>query len=111
MNVFERQADVGRQLFEVNTSWWRKLAEFDSETFRRYVEFNQDFAKRLTEVKDLQSFTELQREYGESLWSGAQDAIKERNEMLRDVAEANGELLRGMFSPEEKAKKSKAKAA
>ncbi len=111
MNVLERQADVGRQLFEVNTSWWRKLAEFDSETFRRYVEFNQDFAKRLTEVKDLQSFAELQREYGQSLWSGAQDVLKERNEMLRDVAEANGELLRGMFSTEEKAKKSKAKAA
>jgi len=100
MNPFEQQMKLGRDLMELNSEWFRKLAELDSRSFSDYVQFNQDFAGRLPEVKDIQSFVDLQREYGEQLWSGAQEALKTRGDMLRDAFNANNETIRRAFSPE-----------
>ena len=101
MNPFEQQMKLGRELMELNSEWFRKLAEFDSRNFNDYVQFNQDFAGKLPEVKDIQGFIELQREYGEQLWTNTQEAMQARGEMLRDAMTANGETLRKVFSPEE----------
>ena len=101
MNPFEQQMKLGRELMELNSEWFRKLAEFDSRNFNDYVQFNQDFAGKLPEVKDVQGFMELQREYGEQLWTNTQEAMQARGEMLRDAMTANGETLRKAFSPEE----------
>ena len=101
MNPFEQQMKLGRELMELNSEWFRKLAEFDSRNFNDYVQFNQDFAGKLPEVKDIQGFIELQREYGEQLWTNTQEAMQARGEMLRDAMTANGETLRKAFSPEE----------
>lgn len=100
MNPFEQQMKLARDLMELNSEWFRKLAEFDSKNFSDYIQFNQDFAGRLPEVKDIQSFVDLQREYGEQLWNGARETLKTRGEMLRDAFNANNETIREAFSPE-----------
>lgn len=101
MNPFEQQMKLGRELMELNSEWFRKLTEFDSRNFSDFVQFNQNFAGKLPEVKDIQGFMELQREFGEQLWTNTQEAIQARGEMLRDAVTANGETLRKAFSPEE----------
>ena len=100
MNPIEQQMKLARELMELNAQWFRKLAEFDSKNFNSYVQFNQDFAGKLPEVNDVQSFVELQREYGEQLWSNTQKALTTRGEMLRDAFEAHNEAIRKAFTPE-----------
>jgi len=97
MNPFEQQMKLARELMELNAEWFRKIAEFDSSNLQKYVELNQEFAQKLPEVKDIQSFLDLQREYGETLWNGTQEVVKARGEMLREVVEANGEAMRSAF--------------
>ena len=77
MNPFEKQLQLGRELFELNaSSAWRQMVELDADSFRTMVETNQSFFARLPEVKDLPGFVSLQREYGETVWNGAQEALK-----------------------------------
>ena len=120
MNPFEQQMKLARDLMELNAEWFRKLAEFDSKNFSSYIQFNQDFASKLPEVKDIQGFIELQREYGEQLWNNTQEALKTRGELQREAFEANNEVIRKAFTPEAEAEEkprakqastSKAKAA
>lgn len=98
MNPFEQQMKLARDLVERNAESFRKLAEFDANNFSNYVQFNQDFASRLPEVKDIQGFVELQREYGEQLWNNAQEALKARAELQREAFEANNEIIRNAFA-------------
>ena len=107
MNMIEKQMQMGRELMELNTEWFRKIAEFDGQNFQKYVDMNQEFAQRLPQVRDIQSFVDLQREYGETLWNSTQEAFSARNEMLREVMEANTEVVRGAFSTEEPAEEKK----
>ena len=107
MNPIEKSMQFGRDLLEVNAEWMRKLAEFDGQSMRKYVEFNQEFGSKLPEVKDVQSFLELQRAYAEQLWSGAQETFKARGELVKEAVEANGALWRRVVetaSPVEEAK-------
>ena len=98
MNPFEKQLQLGRKLFELNASTLRRVVEQDAENFRKFMEINQSFFSRLPEAKDLSSFASLQREYGETVWSGAQQALKARGELLRESTGQAGELLRGAFA-------------
>ncbi len=98
MNPFEQQMKLARNLMELNTEWFRKLAEFDSKNFSSYIQFNQDFAGKLPEVKDIQGFAELQREYGKQLWDNTRAALKSRVEMQREAFEANSEIIRKAYT-------------
>ena len=97
MNPFEKQLQIGRELFELNANALRRMVELDADSFRAMVETNQSFFARLPEVKDLPGFVSLQREYGETVWNGAQEAMKERGDLLRDSMGKAGELVRGAF--------------
>lgn len=99
MNPFEKQMQLGRELMELNTQWLSKIAEFDTENFKHYVEMNQTFAQKLPEANDIQSFMDLQREYGESLWKNTQEVVKARGELLQTAMEENGELLKNVMTP------------
>ena len=113
MNPFEQQMQLGRDLMELNAQWLRKIAEFDTENFNKYVQLNQDFAAKLPEIKDVQGYWDLQRDYGEKLWNDTQEVMKTRGEMLQQAASEGGEVVRKAFTTEtEKPKKaSAAKAA
>ena len=114
MNPIEKQFQMGRDLMELNTQWFQKIAEFDAANMQKYVEFNQSFAARLPEVRDMQGFADLQREYGETLWNNTQEAFQARAEMVREATEAATDVVRSAWSTEEvvaEKKETKAKAA
>ncbi len=97
MNPLEKQLQIGRELFELNATAWRRMVELDADSFRTFVETHQSFFSRLPEVKDLPSLVTLQREYGETVWNGAQSAVQARGEIMRESLGKAGELVRGAF--------------
>ncbi|MXX28429.1 MAG: phasin family protein [Gammaproteobacteria bacterium] len=101
MNTMERQAALGREWFELNTGTLRRLAELQTEGVQKVFETNRTFAEKLPEVKDITSFMELQREYGEAMWNGFTEGMKANGEVLKEAVESAGELLRGAFATEE----------
>ncbi|MGI9325004.1 MAG: phasin family protein [Pseudomonadales bacterium] len=98
MSIIERQMKLGRELFEVNTTTMRRLVELQSEGVRQYFETNQEFAKRLPEVRDVSSFVELQRDYGQTLWNEAQSNLRNTGGLIKEAAEHTGSALREAFS-------------
>ncbi|MCZ6644183.1 MAG: phasin family protein [Gammaproteobacteria bacterium] len=100
MNPFETQARLGRELFEVNTGTIRKFVELGGEELRKVWELNQEFAQKLPEVRDISTFVELQREYGQTVWEGVKTAVQSRGEIMKDAAEQSGGLIRNIFNPE-----------
>jgi len=111
MNVFENQSKLGRELFEINTQAVRRMAELAGEDMQKFFETNQNFASRLPEVKDINGFFELQREYGEALYSEVSERLQTRGEVIREAVERGGEVLRGAFNPEATAEAPAAKPA
>ncbi|MCP5178626.1 MAG: phasin family protein [Pseudomonadales bacterium] len=97
MNPFEKTMQFGRDLMELNAEWFRKIAEFDGESVRKYIEVNQEFGKKLPEVRDVQSFLDLQRTYAETLWSNTQETFKARGELVKEAVEANTSVWRDAF--------------
>lgn len=97
MNAFEKTARVGRELFQINTGTVRKITELSAENFRRYMELNQTYLQKLPEVREVSSFVELQREYGENLWKGMQEDLKARGEILREAVKDTGSVFRSAF--------------
>lgn len=104
MNRLEKglrnSAKLGRDLFEMNNSAMIKIIELSTENFKKYLELNQNYVAKLPEVRDLGSFVELQRDYGQNLWEGVQADLKARGEIVRETVEQTGQLVRGVFSAE-----------
>ncbi len=113
MNPIETQMKFAREMMELNAEWTRKISDFDAESFKNYVDLNQQFAGRLSELSDVAGFVELQREYGESVWSNTQEVFKARAELVQGALTANSELVQAAFTPatEETAKEETAKKA
>ena len=103
MNPFEKQANLGRELFELNTDAIRKITELSAENFKKYMELNQDFAQKLPEVRDISTFVELQREYGQTVWEGVREDLKARGGIVREAVEQTGGLIRGVFNSDDAA--------
>ena len=93
MNIFEKQAELGRTIFEINTNAMRSIAELQQQNFRKYLETMQSFGGKLPEIQDVSSFVELQREYGETVVANAREAVEEQTSIVRDSFEqARGAL-------------------
>ena len=101
MNFIEKQAELGRTLFEINQNTLTELVKTSQENFRKYFELNNEFGQRLPEVKDIATFTELQREYGETLWNGVREATQTQTEILKSAVEETGEAVRKVMTPAE----------
>ena len=96
-NGVENVAKIGRKLFELNNETLARFVDLSSENFKKYLELNQTYVARLPEVSDVSSFVELQREYGQNLWEGVQADLRARGELVREVVEQTGSLVRGTF--------------
>ena len=64
------------------------------------MEKKKDYAKKLTEVRDVTTFVELQREYGTSLYNGMTERLQTRGEVLKEAFDRSGAALRETFSAE-----------
>lgn len=97
-NGLENAGKLGRNLFELNNETMLKFVELSSENFKKYLELNQNYVAKLPEVSDVSSFVELQRDYGQNLWEGVQADLRARGEIVREVVEQTGSMVRGNFA-------------
>ncbi len=103
MSVFEKQAQLGRSLFEINTNTMRELASLQRDNFGKYIQLNQEFGKKLPEVDSIGSFLSLQREYNESLWSGIRASMNSQTQLLKTAVEESGAAFTSAYSNTEAA--------
>ena len=98
MNYLETQAEIGKTFFDINKNTIQELMSTQQENFRKYLELNSDFSKKLPEVKDVASFFELQREYGETLWSGVKEATRVQADILKTSVEETTSAVQQVFA-------------
>lgn len=111
MNIIEKQTELGRSLYEINSNTLKELATVQRESVEKYFETNRTFGERLPEIKSVTDFLALQREYGETLWSNAKDSVESQNEIVRTAFEEASSAMKTVFTPEtEEAPKPKAKS-
>ena len=75
MNIIEKQTELGQSLYQINTSTMNDITELGRKNIEQYFDVNRTFGERLPEVREISSFLSLQREYGETLWNNAKEAI------------------------------------
>ena len=106
MSIIEKQADLGRSLYEINS------ADLSRKNIEQYFEVNRAFGEKLPEVRAVSSFFELQREYGETLWNNAREAVEAQNAILKNAFNETREVVSTAFRAEqEEAPKPAAKKA
>ena len=98
MNVFERQANLFRELSEVQTTTGRSLADLYTAAVTQYFELNQDFAKRMPSGPDFGAWAELNREYGEAVWSHYREYLSSRGEIVKDAMDKTNDVYRAAFA-------------
>lgn len=112
MSIIEKQADLGRSLYEINSSTLSEIADLSRKNIEQYFEVNRAFGEKLPEVRAVSSFFELQREYGETLWNNAREAVEAQNAILKNAFNETREVVSTAFTAEqEEAPKPAAKKA
>ena len=111
MNMIEKQAELGKSLYEINTSTLSEMAEMSRKNIEQYFEVNRSFGEKLPEVKEITSFVELQREYGETLFNNAREAMEAQTALVQSAFAEARDAFQAAFAPEVvKTEKPKAKA-
>lgn len=110
MNMMEKQAELGKSLFEINTNTMKELAALQRDNIETYFETNRTFGEKLTGIKGVSDFVTLQREYGEALWGNMRKAVESQNDILRSAFEDTSEAMRSAFTPESVKTPAKAEA-
>lgn len=101
MNMMEKQAELGKSLYEINTSVLSEMAELSRKNIEQYFEVNRTFGEKLPEVREIGSFMSLQREYGETLWNNAREAMESQNAILQNAFTETRDAFTTAFSTEE----------
>lgn len=111
MNFIEKQTELGKSLYEINTSVMSHMTELSRKNIEQYFETNRAFGEKLPEVREIGSFFSLQREYGETLWNNAREAVEAQNEILTGAFNETREVVTSAFTTEQEAPKKAAKKA
>ena len=98
MSYLQKQAEIGKTFFEINQNTFTELMNSQQENFKKYLELNNNFSSKLPEVKDVASFMELQREYGETLWSGIKEATRVQADILKTSVEETTNAVQQVFA-------------
>ena len=101
MNMIEKQTELGKSLYEINTSTMKSYMSMQRENFEKYVELNRAFGSRLPEIKNLSSAVELQREYGETLWNHTKSTFEAQNDLLKGAFGNTRDALKVAYTSEE----------
>lgn len=100
MNLLQKQAELSRTLFEINMKTAQEIFKTQQEDVNKYFELYSEFGKKLPEIRDVTSFVELQREYGEGLWKNVRESGETQVGILRSALEETGDAVRSVFTPE-----------
>lgn len=109
MNMIEKQTELTKSLYEINTNTMKELATLQRENLEKYFEANKMFGERLPEVKSISDFMALQREYGETLVTNAREAMETQTEIVKGAYEETTEAVRHAFTFETETAKPAAK--
>jgi len=101
MNMMEKQAELGKSLYEINTSVLSEMAELSRKNIEQYFEVNRTFGEKLPEVREIGTFMSLQREYGETLWNNAKEAMESQNAILQSAFTETRDAFQSAFAAEE----------
>jgi|KNS2Surf_BmetaT_FD_contig_31_5995451_length_462_multi_1_in_0_out_0_1 hypothetical protein len=112
MNIIERQTELGKSLYEINTSTLKEYFSIQRGSLEKYVEMNREFGAKLPELKDISGALELQKEYNETLWAHTKSSFEAQSELFKGAFSNTREALKTAytFETEEEAPKPKAKA-
>jgi hypothetical protein len=112
MNIIEKQTELGKSLYAINSSTMKEYMTMQRTIFEKYIEVNREFGSRLPEIKDITSVVELQREYTETMWAQAKEAVEAQTDLLKGAFVETRDALKTAYTFEnaEIAEKPKAKA-
>lgn len=100
MTIIERQAELGRSLFQINADTLRGFFEAQRDNTQKYFELNRSYVGKLPEVRDIGSYMAMQRDYNESLWSGIRSSVESQTALLKEALEETGSALKKAFDPD-----------
>ena len=80
-----------------------EFAELSRKNIEQYLETNRAYGEKLPEVREIGTFFNLQREYGETLWNNARTAMEAQNAILQHAFTETREAFTTAFSNEENA--------
>jgi hypothetical protein len=101
MDIMERQGELGRNLFQINTTTLRNLAELQRDNVDKYFELNAAYWDKLPDVKDVSEYFELQKDYNETVWNGVKESAQIQADLVKDALEEAGEAVKVAFRPDE----------
>ena len=98
MNVIERQTELTKSLYNINSDALKEFASQQKANVEKYIETNKSFGEKLPEIKDIPGFLTLQREYGESLWANAKTAFETQNELVKATFEETRDAFKAALT-------------
>jgi len=101
MNVIEKQTELTKSLFNINSGALKEFTSQQKANVEKYIETNKSFGERLPEVRDISGFLTLQREYGESLWANAKSALETQNELVKTTFEETRDAFKLAMTTDE----------
>ncbi|MFT7547907.1 MAG: hypothetical protein ACI9VI_001748 [Candidatus Azotimanducaceae bacterium] len=101
MNMLERQVKLGKSLYEINTNVVQELYSLQQKNIDTYIETNREFGSHISEINDMHSAIELQRDYNATLWNNAKVAFKAQNKLISSALSNTRVALKFAYSPAE----------
>ena len=98
MNMMEKQAELGRTLFEINLHAVSELIKAQQDSMLAYIEYNTEYGKKLPEINDVSTAMEMSREYGQTVWTNFRSAGEAQVSIVRSAMEEAGEAMRASFT-------------
>lgn len=97
MKILERQTELGRSLYEINTSTLRNYVRLQLDSVHKYLETNRDFGNRIAQVDHFSTLAQVQREYSEILFQNAFEAVEAQNQVLEDALNHTKDAFQAAF--------------
>ncbi|MFT4712251.1 MAG: hypothetical protein ACJAVI_005514 [Candidatus Azotimanducaceae bacterium] len=101
MNVIDRQTELTKSLYSINSAALKEFASQQKVNVEKYIETNKSFGEKLPEIKGVTEFFSLQREYGESLWANAKTAFEIQNDLVKGAFEETRDAFKVALATED----------
>ncbi|MBL4679604.1 MAG: hypothetical protein JKY88_02625 [Pseudomonadales bacterium] len=99
MSILKRQTTLGKSLYEINTNTVKELVSLQRDNVQQYFDVNKDFGSRISEIKGVTGFVNLQKEYNQTLWNNAKGAVVAQNEIVKDAFIETQDAVKLAFVP------------
>lgn len=101
MSIIERGQSFIQELTELNNSAFSRYFEIQREAVETFVEANRTRFDALREVKGVEDFVNVQRDYFAALQSNVTESWEKQGQLARENMEATNKMVRELFQAEE----------